>query len=267
MGACSSLGSRIGSAKASAPDPVGISGRRGSRSLAKSPSSGGPLYRKSQEGTSRRSCGMSFRTAFNKSRRKASGMPNATTAMATVSTRPFCQFSFVDSVRIRSSAVSIDLGLRELHITVDTYAADGSATGQSTRADVRICLDDERSHEALKAIALHIADSRSDRYARCGLRRWPRLRRGRSRLQSRWHQVRRRVTGLCRRMPSARHNRGGRAEPWPIYRGSRIGRPFPQKSILEMISALPLSRPASEFLDDLLNDIRSVLSNVDQTSP
>ena len=47
-----------------------------------------------------RSAGMSFRTAFNKSMRRASGMPNTTTAMATVPTRQFCQLSFVGSIRI-----------------------------------------------------------------------------------------------------------------------------------------------------------------------
>jgi hypothetical protein len=82
-----SLGSPIGSATATAPDPVGMNGRRGSRSLAKSPSSGGPSSRNSQDGTSRRCGGMSFHTAFHKSTRTASGMPNTTTAMATIPTR------------------------------------------------------------------------------------------------------------------------------------------------------------------------------------
>jgi hypothetical protein len=62
---------------------------------------------------------MSFHAAFNRSRRKASGTPNTTTAIAAVPTRQFCEFSFIGSVRIRPSAVTIELGLRELHITVD----------------------------------------------------------------------------------------------------------------------------------------------------
>jgi len=86
MGACTSLGSRIWSAKATATDPVGVKGRRGSRSPAASPSSGGSSSRNSRNGTSRRCGGMSFRTVLNKSRRTTSGMANTTTAMATVPT-------------------------------------------------------------------------------------------------------------------------------------------------------------------------------------
>jgi hypothetical protein len=49
-----------------------------------------------------------------------------------------------------------------------------------------------------------------------------------------------------------------------VYRGSPIGPPIPQKSILQMISALPLSRPADVFLDDLLNDMRTALAEAAQ---
>ncbi len=102
MGGWSILGSRIWSAKATAPDPVGVNGRRGSRSPAKSPSSGGSSFRNSQGVTCRRCGGMSFRTDLNKSTRTATGMPKTTTPTAAVPTRQFCHSSFVDSIGIPS---------------------------------------------------------------------------------------------------------------------------------------------------------------------